>query len=127
MTTRPQEVDIARLGAQGDGIAETADGPRYVPFALPGECVRDGGQGLPELLSAPSPERREPSCRHFATCGGCVAQHMSEPLYESWKRGIVVEALRQRSPGRANGTKLGPSAVSAIPSPCAPSLVISTS
>jgi 23S rRNA (uracil1939-C5)-methyltransferase len=96
VTTRPQEVDIARLGAQGDGIAETADGPRYVPFALPGERVRDGGQGLPELLSAPSPERREPSCRHFATCGGCVAQHMSEPLYESWKRGIVVEALRQR-------------------------------
>jgi 23S rRNA (uracil1939-C5)-methyltransferase len=96
VTTEPLEVDIARLGAQGDGIAETADGPRYIPFALPGERVRVGGQGLPELLSAPSPERREPSCRHFATCGGCVAQHMSEPLYESWKRGIVVEALRQR-------------------------------
>ena len=95
MTTRAQEVDIARLGAQGDGIADTADGPRYVPFALPGERVRVSGPGFPELLSAPNPERREPPCRHFGTCGGCVAQHMSEPLYESWKRGIVVEALRQ--------------------------------
>ena len=100
MTTSPQELDIARLGAQGDGIAETADGPRYIPFALPGERVRGGGPGssqvLPELLSAASPERRQPTCRHFATCGGCVAQHMSEPLYDAWKRGIVVEALRQR-------------------------------
>jgi 23S rRNA (uracil1939-C5)-methyltransferase len=96
VTNRASEVDIVRLGAQGDGIADTADGPRYVPFALPGERVRVGGQGLPELLSVPSPERRKPSCRHFATCGGCVAQHMREPLYESWKRGIVVEALRQR-------------------------------
>jgi 23S rRNA (uracil1939-C5)-methyltransferase len=96
VTTRAQEVDIARLGAQGDGIAEAADGPTYVPFALPGERVRVSGPGLPELLSAPNPERREPQCRHFATCGGCVAQHMSEPLYAIWKRGIVVEALRQR-------------------------------
>jgi 23S rRNA (uracil1939-C5)-methyltransferase len=89
-------LEIARLGAQGDGIAEAADGPTYVPFALPGERVRVDGEGLPELLSAPSPERRRPQCRHFGTCGGCIAQHMSEPLYVSWKRGIVVEALRQR-------------------------------
>jgi 23S rRNA (uracil1939-C5)-methyltransferase len=96
VTTNPLEVDIVGLGAQGDGIAQTADAPSYVPFALPGERVRVGGQGLPELLSAPSPERRKPTCLHFATCGGCVAQHMSDALYASWKRGIVVEALRQR-------------------------------
>ena len=96
VTTETREVEIVRLGAQGDGIAETADGPRYVPFALPGERVRVGGRGeCPSSCRAPSPERRQPVCRHFGTCGGCVAQHMSEPLYASWKRGIVVEALRQ--------------------------------
>src|SRR5262245_9308355 len=31
-----REVEIARLGAQGDGVAEGFDGPLYVPFALPG-------------------------------------------------------------------------------------------
>ena len=31
--------EIARLGAQGDGIAETAAGPVFVPFTLPGEIV----------------------------------------------------------------------------------------
>jgi tRNA/tmRNA/rRNA uracil-C5-methylase (TrmA/RlmC/RlmD family) len=35
-----REVEIARLGPQGDGVAEGFDGPLYVPFALPGERVR---------------------------------------------------------------------------------------
>jgi 23S rRNA (uracil1939-C5)-methyltransferase len=91
-----EEVEIVRLGARGDGIAETAAGPRYLPFALPGERVRAEAGGLPRLQSPPSPERREPGCRHFGVCGGCVAQHMSTPLYADWKRGILVEALRQR-------------------------------
>jgi 23S rRNA (uracil1939-C5)-methyltransferase len=87
---------VVRLGARGDGIAEAEAGPRYLPFALPGERVRPGGTGLPELLSAPSPQRRAARCRHFGVCGGCVAQHMAEPLYAEWKRGIVEDALRKR-------------------------------
>ena len=38
-TARPDraaEVTIERLGALGDGIAETELGPMYVPDALPG-------------------------------------------------------------------------------------------
>jgi 23S rRNA (uracil1939-C5)-methyltransferase len=34
------EVEITRLGAQGDGVAERPDGPIFVPFTLPGERVR---------------------------------------------------------------------------------------
>jgi 23S rRNA (uracil1939-C5)-methyltransferase len=90
------ELLIVGLGAQGDGIAEAADGPRYVPFALPGERVRPGKAGVPEVLSLPSAERRPPLCRHFGVCGGCVAQHMSDGLYADWKRGILVAAFRQR-------------------------------
>jgi 23S rRNA (uracil1939-C5)-methyltransferase len=96
VTAETDEVDIARLGAQGDGIAVTPQGPVYVPFALPGERVRVPGGGLPQLLSAPSPDRQAPVCRHFGACGGCVAQHMRPDLYARWKRGIVVEAFRQR-------------------------------
>ena len=87
---------IVRLGARGDGIAETGQGARFVPFALPGERVDRGAGGLPRLLSAPSPERREPVCRHFGVCGGCAAQHMSQRLYAAWKHGILVEAFRSR-------------------------------
>jgi 23S rRNA (uracil1939-C5)-methyltransferase len=91
-----EEIDITGLGAQGDGIAAADAGTRHVPFALPGERVAAGGDGLPRLLSAPSPERRQPVCRHFGVCGGCVAQHMSDRLYAGWKRDIVVGALRHR-------------------------------
>lgn len=92
----PDVLDIVRLGAQGDGIAAGSDRERFVPFALPGERVRPSSEGRPEVLSPPSPDRRAPACRHFGTCGGCVAQHMSDALYVGWKRGIVVDALRHR-------------------------------
>jgi len=85
-----------RLGAGGDGVAETAQGPCYVPFALPGERVRRVADGLPELMSAPSPQRQRPPCRHFGTCGGCLAQHMTQELYADWKRGILLAAFSQR-------------------------------
>jgi 23S rRNA (uracil1939-C5)-methyltransferase len=96
VTVEPEELEIARLGAQGDGIAETDAGLRYVAFALPGERVEAGAEGLPRLLSAPNPDRVTPSCRHFGACGGCVAQHMGAGLYADWKRDIVVAAFRQR-------------------------------
>src|SRR5262245_47573756 len=86
VTAPPAEVEIARLGAQGDGIADTAAGPRYVPFALPGERVEAGAEGLPRLVSRPSADRTAPLCRHFGACGGCVAQHMGDRLYADWKR-----------------------------------------
>lgn len=88
------ELDIVRLGAQGDGIAETGNGPRYVPFALPGEHVRLAANGMSEVVSLASSDRAAPVCRHFGTCGGCVAQHMSDRLYADWKRSIVVDTFR---------------------------------
>jgi 23S rRNA (uracil1939-C5)-methyltransferase len=86
----PGAGDRTALGAQGDGIAETSTHTRYVAFALPGERVEPSADGLPRLLSAPSPDRVPPVCRHFGICGGCVAQHMGGRLYGEWKRDMVV-------------------------------------
>ena len=89
--------EIVRLGAQGDGIAETETGPVFIPFALPGETVtaarvKDRAD-LIAILSA-SPDRVDPACRHFGTCGGCAIQHLEERAYLDWKRQKVVQALR---------------------------------
>jgi 23S rRNA (uracil1939-C5)-methyltransferase len=89
--------EIRRLGAQGDGIAETETGPVFVPFALPGETVtatrlKDRAD-LIAILSA-SPQRVDPPCRHFTVCGGCAIQHLEESAYLDWKRQKVVQALR---------------------------------
>jgi 23S rRNA (uracil1939-C5)-methyltransferase len=40
-----ERVAIARLGGRGDGIAETANGPIFVPYALPDETVLVERQG----------------------------------------------------------------------------------
>lgn len=95
MTIERDVVEIERLGAQGDGIVQTRLGPRYVPFALPGERWRLIEGEADALLDA-HPERAEPACSHFGTCGGCVAQHMPGHVYVAWKDAMLVDAFRHR-------------------------------
>lgn len=90
---------IDRLGAQGDGVAETETGPVFIPFALPGETVTVARQKdraeMISLLDA-SPRRQAPVCRHFGTCGACALQHLEDADYRAWKRQKVVDALQTR-------------------------------
>jgi 23S rRNA (uracil1939-C5)-methyltransferase len=96
-----QRLTIDRLGHRGDGIADTATGPVFVPYALPGETViAEAVPGHPDRrhllrVEAPSPDRIAPFCQHFGICGGCAIQHWREPPYSAWKRGLVVTALAQ--------------------------------
>jgi 23S rRNA (uracil1939-C5)-methyltransferase len=94
-----QAFDIARLGAQGDGIADTATGPVFVPYALAGERVQADARGERARLVAvieASPERIAPVCRHFTHCGGCAVQHLRAPAYLAWKRELVAAAFSAR-------------------------------
>ena len=95
------EVEITRLGAQGDAVAERPDGPIFVPFTLPGERVRvavDPKSDHATLLDVleQSAERVAPVCPHFGVCGGCALQHMEVRAYLRWKHDQVVAALRSR-------------------------------
>lgn len=90
-------LQIDALGAQADGIARDAQGRAvFVPLALPGEEVAFDASGKAGLASAPSLDRVAAPCPHFAVCGGCLAQHMSDALYARWKRGLVVDAFADR-------------------------------
>jgi 23S rRNA (uracil1939-C5)-methyltransferase len=92
---------IERLGHRGDGIAETPDGPLYVPYVLPGETVEvERVPGHPDRRHAlrvdvESPQRIVPICPHFGVCGGCALQHWDETHYRAWKRDLVIAALAQ--------------------------------
>ena len=93
-----ERVVIERLGARGDGVVETASGSLHVPYALPGESAsieREGARGRIAAIETASPDRVEPFCPYFGTCGGCAAQHMGPGLYRAWKQGIVAGALAQ--------------------------------
>jgi len=90
---------IARLGARGEGVADTVAGAVYVPHALPGEIVEaepwPGHADRRRLtkVEIASPERITPVCGHFGVCGGCALQHLATARYRDWKRGLVVAAL----------------------------------
>jgi 23S rRNA (uracil1939-C5)-methyltransferase len=95
---------IGRVGHRGDGVADGAQGasgPIFVPGTLPGEIVEvESVPGQPDrrhLLNVEksSAERIAPICPHFGVCGGCALQHWQTGPYRKWKRGLVVEALRQ--------------------------------
>jgi 23S rRNA (uracil1939-C5)-methyltransferase len=90
---------VERLGAQGDGIADTATGPVFIPFTLPGETVtaaRDKDRAALISVIEASSLRVPPPCRHFTECGGCALQHLEAEAYRDWKRTKVVQALKSK-------------------------------
>jgi 23S rRNA (uracil1939-C5)-methyltransferase len=91
-----QTLTIARVAAQGDGVAETADGPVFAPLTLPGEVVRgevrEGRLEAAEIV-VPSPDRVAPASPHYGDCGGCSLQHWAAEPYLGWKREQVRLAL----------------------------------
>ena len=98
-----ETLDIAAVGAEGDGIARTPDGAVFAPFTLPGETVavaRVKNHGMPMSWSKTSPERVDPRCRHFGpegkggACGGCSLQHWADTPYQDFKRQLVIDALK---------------------------------
>ncbi|MDB5525923.1 MAG: rumA, partial [Rhizobium sp.] len=100
-----ETVNIQFIGAEGDGVARTADGPVYVPFTLPGEDVaiaRVKSESSVMSWASTSPDRVAPKCRHFGpegdggACGGCSLQHWADLPYQDYKRNLVIEALRSR-------------------------------
>jgi 23S rRNA (uracil1939-C5)-methyltransferase len=96
-----ERLAIDRLAHRGDGVADTAAGPVFVPYTLPGETVDvESVPGHPDRrhllrVETASPERIEPFCPHFGICGGCAIQHWTPARYREWKRSLVVDALAQ--------------------------------
>jgi 23S rRNA (uracil1939-C5)-methyltransferase len=92
-----ETVEITELGRRGDGIAKLENGDScFVPYTLAGETIaiahNENRAEIVEIKKA-SPDRIEPFCPHFANCGGCATQHVSQTTYKEWKRGIVETAL----------------------------------
>ncbi len=91
-----EQLTIARVGHQGDGIAETPGGAVFVPGTLPGEVVRavvrDGRAEDIEILEA-SADRVPIQSQTYAECGVAPLQHWASAPYLAWKRDLVVETL----------------------------------
>lgn len=95
------DLTIDHVGSAGDGIAEKDGQSYYIPLTAPDDWIRasiveERGNGIlaaiEEILS-PGPERTDPICRHFGTCGGCSLQHLNPSFTAQWKRQRIVDCL----------------------------------
>lgn len=93
-----QTLNITRMGLQGDGIAETANGLVFVPGALPGETVEaEVANGRAETfdLTVASPDRQPIHSETYAECGVAPLQHWADAPYLAFKREVVLAALQR--------------------------------
>lgn len=97
------ELEIASLTNLGEGVARHDGWVIFVPGVLPGERVKVriwhnaknfSRADLVEVLSA-SPERVDPQCPLFGTCGGCQYQNLAYLAQLRWKTQQVSELLER--------------------------------
>ena len=96
-----EEAVIRDMMIDGRGVADTEGKAAFVDGALAGERVRfkrrrrrrnyDEAELL-EVLEA-SPERVEPRCSMFGTCGGCALQHLDATHQLELKQKVLLDAL----------------------------------
>lgn len=100
----PFLAEIVDLSHEGRGVARRDDGKAvFIAGALPGERVMarltarsrrfDEAVTL-DVLSA-SPDRVEPRCPHFGTCGGCALQHLEASQQIVAKQRVLQENLER--------------------------------
>jgi 23S rRNA (uracil1939-C5)-methyltransferase len=77
-----QQVEIVDIGAEGKAIARIDGIVIFVPYVIPGDIVdikvvkkrKNYIEALPVHIRSFSPDRINPPCEHFGTCGGCKWQ-----------------------------------------------------
>lgn len=92
---------VESLTHDARGVAHIDGKTTFIEGALPGERVRfryhskrpryDTGTTL-EVLER-SPDRVEPPCPHYSSCGGCSLQHLTAPAQVRAKQKILAETL----------------------------------
>jgi 23S rRNA (uracil1939-C5)-methyltransferase len=95
-------VSLDRWAYGGEAMGRLPDGRAlFVPFSLPGETVKvrlvedKRGFARGELLEVveASPQRIQPRCKHYQSCGGCHYQHMPYDLQVQAKQEILKDQL----------------------------------
>lgn len=95
--------DITSLGTNGEGICHVENNTVFINYALPGEkvtakvlSVKKGVcyAKLSEVIIL-SPDRIQPPCPVYNTCGGCALQHMSYEAELRFKADLVRNTLKK--------------------------------
>lgn len=94
---------IEDLAVEGKSVARVGGFVVFVRGGVPGDTVRMRIRSVKRnfaeadliAIETPSPERAEPRCRYFGTCGGCTWQNIGYDAQLEFKRRHVADALER--------------------------------
>ena len=97
------ELDIKRIGINGEGIGYYNRLAVFVKNAIPGERCAVVITSVSEKMAfgkvvsyiKQSPDRVEPKCKYYGVCGGCNTMHINYNKMCDLKRQTIVEALER--------------------------------
>jgi 23S rRNA (uracil1939-C5)-methyltransferase len=98
-----ENVEITGIGEEGKAVARVDNFVIFVEDAVPGDVVdvrifrkkKNFAEGKAVVIQKASPDRTEPFCRHFGTCGGCKWQHLSYEKQLAFKQKTVIDAFER--------------------------------
>jgi 23S rRNA (uracil1939-C5)-methyltransferase len=110
------QLDIKRMGINGEGIAYYKKLAIFVDHALPGEKVDvrinevfdNRAIGSVEQIIEKSLERQTPFCPVYESCGGCQTQHIDYEKMLAYKRDILVKSFDRYTGLKINEKKVKP-------------------
>lgn len=96
-------VRIDSLTHEGRGVTRVGGKVLFVADALPGELVdatvvrrrRNHDEARLETLHEAAPQRVEPRCAWFGTCGGCSLQHLDAATQIGHKQRWLLDSLER--------------------------------
>jgi 23S rRNA (uracil1939-C5)-methyltransferase len=107
------ELRIEKIVAGGDGLARHEGRVVFVPGSAPGERIRarsirektDYVRAVSLEVLESSPDRRDPPCPYYESCGGCRIMHLRPEAQLEAKRRILLEGIERatRVPYEASG------------------------
>jgi 23S rRNA (uracil1939-C5)-methyltransferase len=93
------------LSHEGRGIGKIDDKTHFISYALPNETVSfkyqsdrskfAEGRAI-EIKDNPHPNRVEPKCKVFGTCGGCAMQHLAHKSQIEFKDKLLTQLFEHQ-------------------------------
>ncbi|MBM3432836.1 MAG: 23S rRNA (uracil(1939)-C(5))-methyltransferase RlmD [Bacteroidetes bacterium] len=96
-----ENIPVESYAAEGKSLARVDGKVIFIEHAVPGDVVdlrltknkKDWAEGFPIRYRSYSPDRTQPFCDHFGTCGGCQWQMLPYEKQLQYKHQQVVDVL----------------------------------
>ena len=98
-----ENILITDYAAEGKSLVRHEGKVIFVSGAIPGDWVdiqigkskKDWAEGRTIKINQPSPDRLEPFCKHFGTCGGCKWQMLPYEKQLQFKQQVAEQNLKR--------------------------------